>query len=104
MKHFIGRGLTDHPTSNEVTTFVTNIDNVAIPKDSHAKIIFYSRGLRDGNQIRYPFNVEMNINHEYWHLRDNDPNERGQSAPPLAAQMTRPESISNSASAIAWMT
>jgi hypothetical protein len=74
-KPFVGRGLTDHPTSNEITTFVTNIDNVPIPKDSHAKIIFYSRGLRDGNQIRYPFNVEMNINHEYWHLRENDPNE-----------------------------
>jgi choline dehydrogenase-like flavoprotein len=30
--------------------------------------------LRDqNNQIRYPFNVEMNINHEYWHLRENDP-------------------------------
>jgi hypothetical protein len=36
------------------------------------------RGLRDGNnQIRYPFDVEMNINHEYWHLRDNDPTEMG---------------------------
>jgi hypothetical protein len=23
---------------------------------------------------RYPFNVEMNINHEYWHPRENDPN------------------------------
>jgi GMC oxidoreductase len=74
-KPFVGRGLTDHPTSNEITTFVTNIDNVPIPKDAHAKIILYSRGLRDGNEIRYPFNVEMNINHEYWHLRDNDPNE-----------------------------
>jgi hypothetical protein len=73
MKSMVGRGLTDHPTSNEITTFVTNIDNVPIPKTSHAKIIFYSRGIRDGNQVRYPFNVEMNINHEYWHLRDNDP-------------------------------
>jgi hypothetical protein len=25
-------------------------------------------------QSRYPFNVEMNINHEYWHLREDDPN------------------------------
>lgn len=73
-KSLLGRGLTDHPTSNEITTFVTNIDNVPIPRDAHAKIIFYSRGLRDGNEIRYPFNVEMNINHEYWHLRENDPN------------------------------
>ena len=74
-KPFVGRGLTDHPTSNEITTFVTNIDNVPIPRDAHAKIIFYSRGLHSGNEIRYPFNVEMNINHEYWHLRENDPNE-----------------------------
>ena len=74
VKSQVGRGLTDHPTSNEITTFVTNIGNVPIPKTSHAKIIFYSRGLRDGNEVRYPFNVEMNINHEYWHLRDNDPN------------------------------
>lgn len=73
-KAFVGRGLTDHPTSNEINTFVTNIDNIPIPKSSHAKIIFYSRGLRDGNEMRYPFNVELNINHEYWHLRDNDPN------------------------------
>lgn len=70
------RRLTDHPTSAETTAFVSHIGNVSIPKDSHAKIIFYSRGLRDPehpNQIRYPFNVEMNINHEYWHLRENDP-------------------------------
>jgi choline dehydrogenase-like flavoprotein len=78
VKDLIGRGLTDHPTSNEITTFVTHVGNVPIPKDSHAKIIFYSRGLRAPaapHEIRYPFNVEMNINHEYWHLRENDPNE-----------------------------
>lgn len=72
-RSLVGRGLTDHPTSNEITTFVTNIGNVPIPKGSHAKIILYSRGLRDGNEIRYPFNVEMNVNHEYWHMRENDP-------------------------------
>lgn len=45
----------------------------------HAKIIFYSRGLRDSNnEIRFPFNIEMNLNHEHWHLRENDP----ESAPP----------------------
>jgi len=22
------------------------------------------------NQIHYPFNVQMNINHEYWHLAE----------------------------------
>jgi GMC oxidoreductase len=27
--------------------------------------------------------VEMNINHEYWHLRENDPTESGQSTPPF---------------------
>ena len=76
VRDLLGRGLTDHPTSNETTTFVTGIGNVPIPGDSHAKIIFYSRGLRDPDhpeQIRYPFNVEMNVNHEYWHLRENDP-------------------------------
>ena len=62
----VGRGLTDHPTSNEIATYVTNIDNVPISKNSHAKIVFYSRGIRDNrNQTRYPFNIEMNINHEY---------------------------------------
>jgi hypothetical protein len=78
VKDLVGRGLTDHPTSNETTTYVTNIGNVPIPKDTHAKIIFYSRGLPDPfrpNETRYPFNVEMNINHEYWHLRENDPGE-----------------------------
>jgi len=73
VKPLVGRGLTDHPTSNEITAYTDRIGNVAIPKDSHAKIIFYSRGLRQGGEIRYPFNVEMNINHEYWHLRENDP-------------------------------
>jgi choline dehydrogenase-like flavoprotein len=73
-KDLLGRGLTDHPTSNEITTFVTGIGSVGLGRDDHAKIVFYSRGMRDqNNQIRYPFNVEMNINHEYWHLRDNDP-------------------------------
>lgn len=75
-KSQVGRGLTDHPTSTEINAFVTNIDNVPLPKTAHAKIVFYSRGLRDGNEVRFPFNVEMNINHEYWHLRDNDPNAR----------------------------
>jgi GMC oxidoreductase len=69
-----GRGLTDHPTSNEITAFVTGIGDVEITKTSHAKIIFYSRGRRDDqDRIRHPFNVEMNVNHEYWHMRENDP-------------------------------
>jgi choline dehydrogenase-like flavoprotein len=78
VKQLVGRGLTDHPTSNETTAYVTDIGNVPIPKDTHAKIIFYSRGLPDPlrpGETRYPFNVEMNINHEYWHLRESDPDE-----------------------------
>jgi len=76
VQSIVGVGLTDHPTTNELTTFVSNIGNVRIPRDSHAKIVFYSRGRRDGNgQIMYPFNVEMNVNHEYWHPRENDPSE-----------------------------
>lgn len=73
-----GVGLTDHPTTNEIKTYVTNIGNVPIPRDAHAKIVFYSKGRRDSqNRILYPFNVEMNINHEYWHLRENDPSSAG---------------------------
>jgi hypothetical protein len=77
VKPLVGRGLTDHPTSNEIATFVTEIGGLPIPKSSHAKIVLYSRGLRAGSEIRYPFNVEMNINHEYWHLRENDPKAPG---------------------------
>jgi choline dehydrogenase-like flavoprotein len=82
VKNLVGRGLTDHPTSNELTTYVHGIGNVALGGDDHAKIVFYSRGRRDQqNQIRYPFNVEMNINHEYWHLRENDPTSVASGAP-----------------------
>jgi hypothetical protein len=78
----VGRGLTDHPTTNEIATVVTNIADVAIPRSAHAKLVFYSKGLRDSNnQIRYPFNVEMNINHEYWHLRENDPDDPARGNP-----------------------
>ena len=69
-----GRGLTDHPTTDWIDTEATNIGPVPIPRNAHAKIVFYSKGRRDAqNRLRYPFNVEMNINHEYWHLRENDP-------------------------------
>jgi choline dehydrogenase-like flavoprotein len=77
VKGLVGRGFTDHPTTDTITTFVDGIGDVNLNHSDHAKIIFYSRGIRDGNQIRYPFNVEMNLNHEYWHLRENDPNEDG---------------------------
>ncbi|WP_309385601.1 GMC oxidoreductase [Cerasicoccus frondis] len=73
-KNLIGRGLTDHPTTDWVETEVTHINNLKIPRNTHAKIVLYSKGLRDAQgQIKYPFNVEININHEYWHLRENDP-------------------------------
>lgn len=85
-KDLAGRGLTDHPTSNEITTFATGIGNVDLGRGDHAKIIFYSRGVREpNNEIRYPFNVEMNINHEYWHLRENDPGAEGPGGPPSGA-------------------
>jgi hypothetical protein len=71
-KDLLGRGLTDHPTSDEITTFATGIGGIGLDRSDHAKIVFYSKGRRDQDQIRYPFNVEMNINHEYWHLREND--------------------------------
>jgi choline dehydrogenase-like flavoprotein len=81
VKGLLGRGFTDHPTSDEITTFATGIGNVALGAGDHAKIIFYSRGHQANNEIRYPFNVEMNINHEYWHLRENDPGAQGASNP-----------------------
>jgi choline dehydrogenase-like flavoprotein len=81
-KSLIGRGLTDHPTSNEIATSVDGIGDYGLDDGDHAKIIFYSRGLREPDgAIRYPFNVEMNLNHEYWHLRENDPSERGPDLP-----------------------
>jgi GMC oxidoreductase len=88
VKSLVGRGLTDHPTSNEITTFATSIGNIALGRNDHAKIVFYSRGARDQqNQIRYPFNVEMNLNHEYWHLRENDPGSGGNPGPADAARI-----------------
>ena len=74
VKPLIGRGLTDHPTTDWIAAEVSHLGNIPIPRNTHAKIVFYSRGKRDANnQIKFPFNIEMNINHEYWHLRDNDP-------------------------------
>jgi GMC oxidoreductase len=74
VKGMVGRGLTDHPTTDWIRTLATKMGTLDIERDSHAKLVFYSRGHRDGQgRIRYPFNVEMNVNHEYWHLRDNDP-------------------------------
>lgn len=82
VRALVGRGLTDHPTTDWNLAYATHIGNLPIPRDGHAKIVFYSRGRRDAqNRILYPFNVEMNVNHEYWHLRENDPNAPGTPVP-----------------------
>jgi hypothetical protein len=76
IKRLVGFGLTDHPVSAESRADVTSLGNprIEITREDHAKIIFYSRGHRDANgHIKFPFNIEMNVNHEYWHLRNNDP-------------------------------
>lgn len=88
IKGLVGFGLTDHPVTGESQAYVSSLGNIALSRqEDHAKIIFYSRGNRDLNgHVTYPFNIEMNINHEYWHLRNNDP-----SAEPVAdnTQKTR---------------
>jgi hypothetical protein len=74
VRALVGRGLTDHPTTDWLAAHATSIGAVPITKQDHAKIVFYSCGRRDAaGRIVYPFNLEMNVNHEYWHLRDNDP-------------------------------
>lgn len=73
----VGFGLTDHPVSSESQAYVTSLDGIPITRNDHAKILFYSRGEKDANgHIKFPFNIEMNVNHEYWHLRNNDPSAR----------------------------
>jgi hypothetical protein len=87
VQSLVGRGLTDHPTTDWIRTLATNLGDVPLPKDQHAKIVFYSKGRSDEHGgIRFPFNVEMNINHEYWHLRQNDPNAL-QSPEPAASRI-----------------
>ncbi|MEM6252760.1 MAG: GMC oxidoreductase [Cyanobacteria bacterium P01_D01_bin.156] len=74
VKQRVGFGLTDHPVTGESQAYVSSLGNVALSRSDHAKIIFYSKGNRDANgHVKFPFNIEMNINHEYWHLRNNDP-------------------------------
>lgn len=73
----VGFGLTDHPVTGESQAYVSSLGKnaslIPLSRQDHAKIIFYSRGNRDVNgQVIYPFNIEMNVNHEYWHLRNND--------------------------------
>jgi len=73
----VGFGLTDHPVSAESQAYVSGMagsPRIPLARADHAKIVFYSKGRRDSNgHIMFPFNIEMNVNHEYWHLRDNDP-------------------------------
>ena len=75
MRRQIGFGLTDHPVTSESQAYVSSFGTPSRPlsRRDHAKIVFYSKGLPDGNgNTRFPFNVEMNVNHEFWHLRNND--------------------------------
>lgn len=77
IKQLVGFGLTDHPVTGESQAYVSSIGKnsarIDLSRRDHAKIIFYSRGKRDANgHVIYPFNIEMNVNHEYWHLRNND--------------------------------
>lgn len=72
-----GFGLTDHPTTRSAHAEVDSIGAQPITKTDHAKILLYSKGLRDAaGRIVHPYNIEMNINHEFWHLRNTDPEER----------------------------
>ncbi|GJL56992.1 MAG: hypothetical protein NPIRA02_41240 [Nitrospirales bacterium] len=77
VKGLVGFGLTDHPVTGESQAYVSSLGNsprISMSRRDHAKIIFYSRGKPDASgQLIYPFNIEMNVNHEYWHLRNNDP-------------------------------
>lgn len=77
VKGLVGFGLTDHPVTGESQAYVSSLGNsprISLSRRDHAKIIFYSRGkLNASGHVIYPFNIEMNINHEYWHLRNNDP-------------------------------
>ncbi|MFY9227124.1 MAG: GMC oxidoreductase [Blastocatellia bacterium] len=77
IQKMVGFGLTDHPVTGESQAYVSSVgknsSRIELSRRDHAKIIFYSRGKRDGNNhVIYPFNIEMNVNHEYWHLRNND--------------------------------
>ncbi|MEM9274429.1 MAG: GMC oxidoreductase [Cyanobacteria bacterium P01_F01_bin.143] len=76
VKELVGFGLTDHPVTGESQAYVSSLGNsprISLSRSDHAKVIFYSRGNRDANgHVSFPFNIEMNVNHEYWHLRNND--------------------------------
>ena len=48
MKKLVGRGLTDHPSTDVTVTHVDGIGGIELTPQDHFKIIFYTRGLRDG--------------------------------------------------------
>jgi len=48
MQSIFGPELTDHRTSNAITTFTNGIGQMALWSDDHTKIIFSSRGLHLG--------------------------------------------------------
>ncbi len=74
IRGLVGFGLTDHPVSAESQAYVSSLGDIPLSRADHAKIVFYSRGRHDpSGHVTFPFNIEMNINHEYWHLRNNDP-------------------------------
>ncbi len=74
VKQQVGFGLTDHPVTAESQAYVASLGTISLSRRDHAKIIFYSRGKPDQDgHTKFPFNIEMNVNHEYWHLRNNDP-------------------------------
>ena len=76
IRQLVGFGLTDHPVTAESEAYVLSLGTppIEITRHDHAKIVFYSRGNLDANgHVEFPFNIEMNVNHEYWHLRNNDP-------------------------------
>jgi choline dehydrogenase-like flavoprotein len=72
----VGKGLTDHPTTDWLRTLVTDMAGVPLPSDVHAKIICYSKGRPGANEaVAFPFNIELNVNPAYWHIRENDPDD-----------------------------
>jgi hypothetical protein len=73
VQELIGVGLTDHPTTGVFHSHATHITGLEIPGVYPPRSSSTAGGCRGMAPIRYPFNIEMNVNHEYWHLRENDP-------------------------------
>lgn len=74
VKALVGKGLTDHPTTATFHACANKLGNLSLDGEAHGKLLFYSRGKQEnGKGIKYPFNIEVNVNPRYWHVRDNDP-------------------------------